>query len=177
MSRSTYVRSLPVVLIALASLVAPGSVARAEYKQVPVVRHVVQTEVAAPPAAVWAKITRGKNLMTWCPVWKSPGNAKVSLVRVGDVLDFTDEYGHGGRSVVTYLARGKEIRLAHEPNDGSYLCQAKITLTPKGSATVVQYVEQYTDESSPGDLDATAKKMETEMTSTLAALKRSAENR
>jgi len=170
------IRSLPVVCL-VSSLAVLGSPARAEYKQIPVVRHVVSTEVAAPAAVVWAQLTQGKNLVTWCPVWKSPRNAKVALSRVGDMLDFTDDYGHGGRSVVTYLARGKEIRLSHEPNDGSYLCQAKLTLTPKGRATVVQFMEQYTDESSPGDLDATAKKMETEMGATLAALKKSAERR
>jgi uncharacterized protein YndB with AHSA1/START domain len=177
MIRSTARRSIAVALLASAALVAPAYPARAEYKQVPVVRHVAQTEVAASPAAVWAQLTQGKNLVTWCPIWKGAANAKASLAKVGDVLDFTDEYGHGGRSVVTYLVRDKELRVAHEPNDGSYLCQAKITLTPKGKSTLVEYVEQYTDESSPADLDATAKKMEGEMATSMAALKKSAERR
>ena len=177
MSRSATHSSVSATVLALAALAVAAVPARADYKQVPVVRHTAQTEIAAPPAAVWAQLTQGKNLVTWCPIWKNAANAKVSLAKVGDVLDFTDEYGHGGRSVVTYLVRAKEIRVAHEPNDGSYLCQAKITLTPKGTSTMVQYVEQYTDESSPTDLDATAKKMEAEMATSLATLKKSAEHR
>ena len=165
--------TLPILLL----LATPPRAARADYKQVPVVRHTLQAEIAAPPAVVWARLTQGKNLVTWCPVWKSPRNAKVALARVGDTLDYTDEWGNGGRSVVTYLVREKELRVAHEPNDGSYLCQAKVVLTPKGNATVVRYVESYTDESAAPDLDATAKKMEAEMSATLAALKSSAEGR
>ena len=167
-------RLIPVSLVLLAMGV---STARAGYQQVPVVRHTVQMEIAAPPSVVWARLTQGKNLVTWCPVWKNPSNAKVSLAKVGDVLDYTDQWGNGGRSVVTYFSPSKELRIAHEPNDGSYLCQAKITLSPKGNATIVRYVEQYTDESSPADLDATAKKMESEMSATLASLKKSAEGR
>ncbi len=151
--------------------------ARAEYRQVPVVRHVLRAEIAAPPAAVWAQLTHGKNLVTWCPVWKNAANAKVTIARVGDVLDYTDAWGNGGRSVVTFLAPNREIRIAHEPADGSYLCQAKLVLTAKGKGTAVEYVEQYTDESPPADLAATAKKTESEMSETLVALKRAAEGR
>lgn len=177
MVRSFVRRSIPATLAVLTALALAAPAARADYKQVPVVRHTAQIEIAAPAAAVWAQLTQGKNLVTWCPVWKSASNAKVALAKVGDVLDYTDEFGNGGRSVVTYLSRLKEIRVAHEPNDGSYLCQAKITLTAKGGSTVVQYVEQYTDESAPADLEATAKKMETEMSTALASLKKGAERR
>jgi hypothetical protein len=120
-------------------------------------------------------MTEGKNLVTWCPVWKSPGNAKIALAKVGDVLDFTDEWGHGGRSVVTYLARDRELRVAHEPNDGSYVCQAKTVLTPKGNTTVVDYWEQYSDESTPANRAATMSKMESELNRTLANLKSAVE--
>jgi uncharacterized protein YndB with AHSA1/START domain len=172
-------RRLPLATAAVVALLAGSSPARghAEYRQIPVVRHTMKGEIAAPPAAVWAQLTKGKNLVTWCPVWKSPANAKVVLAKVGDVLDYTDEYGNGGRSVVTYLVPNKEIRVAHEPNDGSYVCQARLVLTPRGKGTEIEYVEQYTDESAPADLEATAKKMEAEMSETLAALKKGAEGR
>ena len=139
------------------------------------VRVHAQTAVTAPPTAVWSALTQGKTLVTWCPVWKNPANAKVAITKVGDVLDFTDEWGHGGRSVVTYLARDRELRIAHEPNDGSYVCQAKLVLTPKGNTTTVDYWEQYSDESAPKDRSATMSKMESELTRTLAEMKSAVE--
>jgi uncharacterized protein YndB with AHSA1/START domain len=173
-------RSLSVVALLLSSGLAgllPAGSARGEYRQVPVVRHVLRAEIAAPPAAVWAQITQGKNLVTWCPVWKSPGNAKISLSKVGDVLEYKDEWGNGGRSVVTYYVKNQELRVAHEPTDGSYLCQARIVLKPSAAGTRVEYLEQYTDESAPADLEATAKKIGSEMNETLLALKKGAEGR
>ena len=146
-------------------------------KEVPMVRLHSQALVAASAPAVWAAMTQGRNLVTWCPVWKNAANAKVAVRKVGDVLDYTDEWGHGGRSVVTYLAPHRELRVAHEPNDGSYVCQAKLVLTPKGNETMVDYWEQYTDESPAKDKVATAAKMESEMGQTLARLKAGVEKR
>jgi hypothetical protein len=108
-------------------------------------------------------------------MWKSPANAKINLTHVGAVLDFTDEWGNGGRSVVTYLAPGREIRVAHEPTKGDYMCQAKLILEPSPKGTMVHYWDQYTDESPPADLAATRKKMEAATESMLAALKKAAE--
>ncbi|OGF13599.1 MAG: hypothetical protein A2W00_07860 [Candidatus Eisenbacteria bacterium RBG_16_71_46] len=159
-------------------LVAAGAGAvRADHQQVPMVKIQLEQEIAAPPAAIWAHMTSGKSLVTWCPVWKSEKNAAVNLARVGDVLDFTDEWGNGGRSVVTYLSKEKELRVAHEPNDGSYLCQAKLTLVPKGGTTIVRYLEQYTDESPAKEMEATQAKTEGEMRQTLMALKKQVEKK
>jgi hypothetical protein len=69
------------------------------------------------------------------------------------------------------------LRVAHEPSKGDYMCQAKLILVPTASGTTVRYWEQYTDESSPTDQEATAGKMETEMAATLAALKRGVEKK
>ncbi len=157
---------------ALMAVTLPGF---AETKQVPVARIHAQIEIGAPPAAVWTYVTTGKNMVTWCPVWKSPANATIHLTKVGDALDFTDQWGNGGRSIVTYVARDKELRVAHEPNDGSYMCQAKITLTASGAGTAVNYTEQYTDESAAKDFEATAQKMQATMAQMLAALKKGAE--
>ena len=139
-------------------------------EQVTVERITVTETVAAPPTAVWAALTTGKSLVTWCPVWKNAANAKVNLTKVGDTLEFLDEWGNGGRSVVTFVNADRELRVAHEPTDGSYLCQARLLLTPMGSGTQVTYVEQYTDESSEADRKATAAKTETAMKATLAGL-------
>lgn len=166
-------KSVPISAVVLAAFLA--SAAPADMKQVPVVRLHAAAEIAAPPAAVWAQITQGKNLVTWCPVWKSAKNAAVSLARVGDVLDYRDEWGNGGQSVVTFLAKDRELRVAHEPAKGDYLCQAKLVLAPTARGTKVDYWEQYTDESSAADLQATAGKMQGAMARTLASLKAGAE--
>ena len=173
MTRKTAVLWILSSVIVLAATPA----AFADHTQVPVVRVHAQAQIAAPPAAVWAWMTQGKNLVTWCPQWKAPSNAKTSIAKVGDVLEYTDEWGNGGRSIVTYMVKGKEMRVAHEPNKGDYMCQAKFILEPVGAGTHVQLWDQYTDESPATDLQATAQKMETELAGTLAALKRGVEGK
>jgi uncharacterized protein YndB with AHSA1/START domain len=163
------------LVIAVVLLGALASAAAAEHSQVPVMRFHAQTDIAAPAASVWAHLTSGKNLVTWCPEWKSPKNAAVNLTKVGDTLDYTDDWGGGGRSVVTYIVKDRELRVAHEPNKGDYMCQAKLILTPTAGGTKVDYWEQYTDESAPADMQATAAKMEAEMAATLATVKKGCE--
>ena len=164
-----------IVLIAFSGLIQVRDASA--WKQIPVVRHTVDADIAASPDAVWAAMTTGRNLVTWCPEWKSLSNAKINLSRVGDVLDFTDAWGNGGRSVVTFLSRGKEIRVQHEPTNGSYICQAKLLIAPTKTGSHVTYVEQYSDESAPNDLQATAGKVDVEMAETLAALKKTVEKK
>lgn len=160
------------VLVALVCVAGPAA---AGHTEVPVVRLMATEVVAAPAEAVWAHLTTGKNVVTWCPYWKSEGNAAVNLTKVGDVLEYADDWGNKGRSVVTHLVKEKELRVAHEPADGSYMCQARLVLEPADKGTRVRYLEQYTDESEPKDREATAMKMEAEMKSALAALKKGVE--
>ena len=168
---------MKIVVGVMAAMFLASLPANAEHKQVPVVRVHAETEVAAPPTAVWAYMTTGKNFITWCPQWKNPSNARINLAKVGDVLEYSDEWGNGGRSVVTYLVRNREIRVAHEPAKGDYMCQAKLVLTPTARGTRVSYWDQYTDESPPPDLEATAGKMENELQQTLAALRKGVEKK
>jgi len=163
--------------LALLSVLLVPVTATAASKEIPTVRLNSDVEVAAPPAAVWAQLTTGKNLVTWCPMWKGAANRAVNLAKVGDVLDYTDSWGNGGHSIVTFIVKDKELRVAHEPNDGSYMCQARITLEPKGDHTIVRYTESYTDESGVEDRKATAEKTSTEMAATLENLKAQAEKK
>lgn len=159
---------------ALIALVAATSAA-AERMEVPTVRLSSEIEIAAPPAAVWAKLTSGESLVKWCPMWKTEANGKVNLTKVGDTLEFNDSWGNAGRSIVTFYEKDKELRMAHEPANGSYMCQAKMQLTQKGDGTLVRYTEAYTDESSEKDREATAVQATAEMKGTLTALKAAAE--
>jgi uncharacterized protein YndB with AHSA1/START domain len=154
---------------ALAIPILVGS-ALADTSEGTLVRITVVEEMSAPPAAVWTALTTGASLVTWCPVWKAPANAEVKLTRVGDTLEFLDEWGNGGRSIVTFLEPNRELRVAHEPTTGEYLCQVRVQLEAKGSGSTVTYMEQYSDDSSDEDRIATAGKTEAAMKSTLAAL-------
>jgi hypothetical protein len=122
------------------------------------VRYTITKEIKAPPAKIWTHLTSGQSFVVWCPQWEKDANKTVTLAKAGDSVDFMDEYGNGGRSIVTYLVKDKEIRVAHEPANGSYICQAKIMLAPSGAGTKVTLVEQYTDDSKPEDRKATAAK-------------------
>jgi uncharacterized protein YndB with AHSA1/START domain len=176
--RKLLMRSLIVALmLSSAALALLAGAATGERRQVPVVRLHAMTTVSAPAPAVWAWLTTGKNLATWCPSWKAPANARITLTRIGDVIEFTDDCGHGGRSVVTYFDRNRELRVAHEPTKGDYMCQSRVVLEPAGGGTTVHLWEQYTDESSAPDMHATADKVEGELNGSLAAMKRALESR
>lgn len=145
----------------------------ADSEMVTVVRLSDSIEIGAPPAKVWATMTAGD--LSWCPYWKADENNKKALKKVGDAMVFNDDWGNGGHSVVTYFAANSELRIAHEPENGSYMCQSKIMLEEAEGGTKVTYIEQYTDESSEADRDATAKSMSEAVTKTLMTLKRMAE--
>ncbi|TPW11301.1 MAG: hypothetical protein FD129_1696 [bacterium] len=172
------IRSFAAVLLAVLIVTAPSTpAALARTSETPLVRIEANSTINAKPDAIWKWLTEGKNLVTWCPVWKNEANQKVNLKRVGDTLDFTDQWGNGGRSIVTFWAEKKELRVAHEPADGSYVCQSRVILTPSGSGTNVKWVEQYSDASVEADKTATATKMETDITASLTALKAAVEKK
>lgn len=158
-------------------MVSAAVVFAASPERVTTMRLTAESDVAAPPDAVWMWITTGKNLVTWCPVWKSAENTKVQITKVGDVLDYSDEWGNGGRSVVTYVAKDKELRIAHEPDNGKYMCQSKLLISaaPKGG-THVTYVEAYTEEQAADVAEKNAAGVQTQMQATLDALKMGVES-
>lgn len=164
-------KSLMIRMTLLIAAVSIVSSVVAEVQQVPVVRLETSLTIDASPTQVWSYMISGKNV-GWCPYWGTEANeGHRDLAQVGDVLEYVDGWGGGGRSIVTYIDPGKELRIAHEPNDGSYVCQSKLILSPVGSGTTVRYVEQYTDESDAPTMSATAEKMRVTMESTLATIR------
>lgn len=164
-------------LSSLAVLCLIAVPASAQVEQVPVMRITGEIEIAAPPGQVWGSIVSGESFVTWCPYWEGEANAKKTIKTVGTVLDFTDDWGNGGKSIVTFLKPNEEIRIAHEPSNGSYICQSKLMLSGSGDATRVVYVEQYTDESSEKDAKATAATMQESVNTALENLKKSVEGK
>jgi uncharacterized protein YndB with AHSA1/START domain len=102
-------------------------------------------EVSAPSAKVWSALTDADKAKSWCPLWKKAPAAPKSLATLGANIAFEDEYGNAGKSVVIFVEPGRELRLAHAPDNGSYLCQARFVLEEKGGVTVVRVTEQYSD--------------------------------
>lgn len=131
-------------------------------------------QINAAPAAVWSALTDADKVQQWCPYWKDAAAAQ-PLSKVGQTIKYTDNWGNVGKSVVIYAKASEELRLAHVPDDGSYVCQAKFVLQPKGSATVVAVTEQYSDALDvPTDRD-TAAQAKKEIEGYMAALKTIAE--
>lgn len=151
-------------------LAAAGPV-RAEVKQVMTAKIRSEISIHAPAAPIWLYATQGRNFAAWMPDWNQPRNATINLVKVGDWLDSVDEWNNRSRSVVTYADRNRELRIANDPLNGSFMCQTKLRLDPDAGGTRVQLTEQYTDESRPADFNATAMKMQAAMDRSLAALK------
>jgi hypothetical protein len=174
MLRPTVLSSAACVLLLWSATAGP---ARAEIHQVTTVRIHSQIRIDAGPAAIWRYATLGSHFVSWMPEWKQPRNARINLVRVGDWLDSVDDWNNKGRSVVTFLSRDRELRLANDPFDGSFMCQTKLLLNPDGGGTTVQLIEQYTDESNATDSRATAAKLQAGMDRALQSLKTAVEKR
>jgi uncharacterized protein YndB with AHSA1/START domain len=102
-------------------------------------------EIDAAPAKVWSALTDADKVQSWCPMWKQVPAGMKSLGTLGQAIAFEDEYGNAGKSVVIYVDAGKELRLAHVPDSGSYLCQARFTVSGQGTHTLVHVTEQYSD--------------------------------
>jgi len=155
-------------------LAAPA--ARADVKQVNLVRVQAQTRISCPAPAIWRDITDVRKLVRWMPEWNQPSNRRAPFLTMGSALDFVDEWNNRGRSVVTFVGSSenrdtREIRFANEPTHGDYLCRMRISTTPAPQGTLVQLTEEYTDESGPADVKATAQKMQVSLERSLAALK------
>jgi uncharacterized protein YndB with AHSA1/START domain len=134
-------------------------------------------DIAAPPAKVWAALTDADKVQSWCSMWTLPPAGGKSLATIGNTVTFKDEYGNTGKSVVLYVDPMKELRIAHVPDNGSYVCQAKFILEGKGSATTVTVKEQYSDDMNvPVDHD-TALKSKNGIAKSLADLKAMAEKK
>jgi uncharacterized protein YndB with AHSA1/START domain len=131
-------------------------------------------EVKASPAQVWAAITEPAKAKGWYPHWKGAPQTQ-ALAAVGQSINFVDEWSNAGKSVVLFVDKNKELRVAHMPNDGSYVCQVKFKLEPKGSGTVVTVIDQYSDDLNvPLDKD-TAAKVKEGTTKYMAALRAAVE--
>lgn len=134
-------------------------------------------EMDAPPTRVWEKLVDASKAPSWCPLWREPTAPSGSLDQVGNTLAYRDKYGNTGRSVVVFAAPKKELRIAHVPDNGSYLCQITLRLESTGAKTRLVAREQYSDQLDvPIDRDTAASSLE-DLVATVAALKKVVESK
>ncbi len=158
-----------------AMMIAPAFSQNVAASKMALMTFTSSVEVKAAPAQVWAALTEIDKMKAWYPGWKNVVATAKPLTTAGHMLDYVDEWNNAGKTVVIYLAKNQELRLAHVPNDGSYVCQLKFKLELKGAATLVTVVEQYSDNLDvPTDKD-TALIAKNGMMKYLAALKAVAE--
>jgi len=113
-------------------------------------------EIQAPPARVWSVVcsTRGFEALTGFAT--GPGAAKRVLSRLGDSMP-ASIWSDKGRLVVTGFAPQKELRVAWEPENASYLCSTRIVLTRSAGGTTLEMWDRYSDDQP--NVDETAKKV------------------
>ncbi len=167
--------SILILVLLCIVLIAPSFSQNVAISKMALMTFTGSTEVKAAPAQVWAALTEIDKMKAWYPGWKNVAAMTKPLTAVGQMLDYNDEWNNAGKTVVIYLAKNQELRLAHVPNDGSYVCQLKFKLEPKGASTLVTAVDQYSDALDvPTDKD-TALIAKNGMMKYLAALKAVAE--
>jgi len=108
--------------------------------------------VNAPPQRVWSTLTDPAQLMKvfrW--ELRSPG----TLQDVGDWVTAKIEADRGVL-IVSNVKQENELRLAWEPDNGSFICQLRFLLQPEGRGTRLTYMMRYS-ESAPQPPSFTAR--------------------
>jgi len=107
--------------------------------------------INAKPSAVYAQIT---NCMKHCAMFGDKHiSGATSFTKIGNASYLDCESGDKGSLVVTMAQPEKELRLLFEPDNGTYVCGEKWTLTPSGTGTKLNYIQTFT---LSGPMDANA---------------------
>ncbi len=158
-SRRRFVGAAAAALLAVvATSAAPAPAARADVLPVRKSALVVipsRLEVKAPPARVWAALTSVKGfcaLTGFTPDAASKGHA---FARLGDHAR-AGIWSDRGTLVVTGWVPMKELRVAWEPENASYVCEKRILLAKTAAGTSLDILDRYSDDQPK--VDETAKK-------------------
>lgn len=168
-------RYRPIVMTGCALLAAAGVVAATEIMPVrksTLVTISTRVEVKASPAKVWKTLCSVEGFCAITGFKPVPGQKLRSFARVGDALSagiWTDT----GRLIVTYLSPDRELRVAFEPENASYLCSSRVILKPSGDGTSVEFTDRYSDDQAT--VDQTARQVFQETMAAVEAFKLLAE--
>ena len=145
--------------LAFAAAAAAASAAPIPVKKTALITIPAAIIVNAPAAKVWAAVTSldGFGALTG---FQATGGPK-SFSKIGDAVP-AKVWTDSGRLVVTELVPEKELRVAWEPGNGSYLCSKRVVLTPFSGGTRVEYSDRYTDDQPNADETAAQVALETE---------------
>jgi len=134
------------VLLASALILAPAnSFAQVTNKNLTGQSFGGEVVIAASPQAVWAVITDVQKLGRALN-FEYKGAAK-KLEKVGDHVQMK-VWGDAGTYILIYAKPGSELRFVWEPDNATYLCQERWTLTAAGKGTKLTYEERYTESGS-----------------------------
>jgi uncharacterized protein YndB with AHSA1/START domain len=109
--------------------------------------------INASPQAVWAVLTDVQKVGS--ALGFEYNGAPKKLEKVGDNVQLK-VWGDTGTYILIYAKPGSELRYTWEPDNATYICQERWTLTPSGKGTKVTYEERYT-ESGPQTAEDIAK--------------------
>ena len=127
-------------------------------------------EIKAPPAAVWATLTTWDGFGTLTGF--KPAGSQKSFSKIGDSTA-AQVWDDKGTLVVTGLVPQKELRVAWEPENASYLCAKRVVLTSSAGGTSLEYWDRYTDEQPTAD--ETARKVAADTVQHVAAFRKMVE--
>lgn len=127
-------------------------------------------ELKAAPADVWKVVTTGEGFGALTG-FKPTGGPK-SFSKVGDSVT-AQVWDDTGTLVVTVLVPQKELRVAWEPDNASYLCAKRILVKPSAAGTTLEYWDRYTDDQP--NADQTAKKVVADTAQHVAAFRKMVE--
>jgi hypothetical protein len=166
LNRTTHVLAIPVLLL-LAAAIPAARVQKTgpDYKRSSLVRLEAKIDLKAPAAKVWDAITSSRGFAA-ATGFKIADTDK-HLAKLGDAVP-ASVWSDKGNLVCTFGAEGKELRVTFEPDNGSYLCQKRITLETQSGGTRLTILDRYTDDQTE-TVDKTAKEVLAEMPKQLAA--------
>lgn len=122
--------------------------------------------VPAAPSRVWRVLTTTEGFATLTGFEIASADRARSFARTGDHVS-ARAWTDAGRLVVTHYAPNRELRVAWEPQNATYLCAKRIVLHTSGAATDVEYLDRYTDDQPRPD--ATAARVAAETKEHIAA--------
>ncbi len=117
-----------------------------------------EVTVQAAPEKVWEILTDAERLTEILGYEYVNGNRKFGAV--GDHAQ-VKVWGDAGNFMLVRADQARELRFSLDPENGSYICSCRWTLSPSGKGTTVRYEERYTESAPQSKEDLAAQVKDT----------------